>query len=563
MSSTETYILKRVAISSRQDFNPPIFISMSNHFAPTSAPYIPSDVEAKHYLYGLNSNARLIARSNPDIWMQSTGAEAYLEPKELSPLGPHRLDNVWEDIIGPAMDAYLLGKQVQCTILNPLRIGIAGQLSPPPVIMIGINHGTVSAESGLEIALHCRSILVQFQIEDVHVIVYESRYQRLASMYKPAISAHPAATVREPFSTTLGIPICNAKTTNIEGTGGFFFINTAKPGILHLLTARHVLFHPDKEENTLYRFREHSGEAKRKVMFMGEAAFNTRCDAIESAIGARAIIIEQLQRRLAAADNLEDEEDATTERNAVEALMGKAESAIAAFKKLHADVTRDWKDEENRVIGHVTLSPPISFNNPDGGFTEDWAVVEIYPSLIAKLNFVGNAIDLGSVEVDELTAWMYPNPANPNSFKYPGDRLLRFSGVVSDEDMFKPDPRTKDHDNDPVIMVLKNGNTTDLTVGRLNTIRAFTRFYFNGKPGAMSKEVAVLPRNSKSGPFSDRGDSGSAVVDGKGRICGIITGGDGATEVSDCTFVTSINFLVKRLAVYGIKANIFPIPGNL
>ena len=63
----------------------------------------------------------------------------------------------------------------------------------------------------------------------------------------------------------------------------------------------------------------------------------------------------------------------------------------------------------------------------------------------------------------------------------------------------------------------------------------------------MSKEVCVLPRNSKPGPFSAHGDSGSAVIDGIGRVCGIITGGDGAADVSDCTFVTSINFFARAL----------------
>ena len=37
---------------------------------------------------------------------------------------------------------------------------------------------------------------------------------------------------------------------------------------------------------------------------------------------------------------------------------------------------------------------PISFGYGDEGFTDDWAVVEVHPSMIAKLNFVGNAIDL-------------------------------------------------------------------------------------------------------------------------------------------------------------------------
>ncbi|KDN32940.1 hypothetical protein RSAG8_13972, partial [Rhizoctonia solani AG-8 WAC10335] len=49
----------------------------------------------------------------------------------------------------------------------------------------------------------------------------------------------------------------------------------------------------------------------------------------------------------------------------------------------------------------------------------------------------------------------------------------------------------------------------------------------------------------------------------KGRVCGILTGGDGATDDSDCTYVTSINFLIKRLVDYKIKADILPLPANL
>ncbi|GBE80098.1 hypothetical protein SCP_0213010 [Sparassis crispa] len=291
--------------------------------------------------------------------MKLTGAEAYLDPKELTPLGMHRLNEVWEDTVGPAMDSYLLEKKVQCTILRPLRIGIAGRPSPSTFILVGVNHGTLSAELGIEVAVHCRSILIQNNIDDMHVIICESKFTRSAMMYKPAISANPTAVIREPFSTTLGIPICNAKTPNFKGTGGFFFIDTAKPGILYLLTVRHVLFNPDKEENILYRFHEGSGQPSRKVMLMGEAAFKAHCEAIESAIGAKEIIIKQLHRHLAIVERIEDEDDANAERKAVKPKMEEAEEAITAFKKLLADITRDWTDEKKHVIGHVTLSSPI------------------------------------------------------------------------------------------------------------------------------------------------------------------------------------------------------------
>jgi hypothetical protein len=71
---------------------------------------------------------------------------------------------------------------------------------------------------------------------------------------------------------------------------------------------------------------------------------------------------------------------------------------------------------------------------------------------------------------------------------------------------------------------MKRGYASDLTVGRLDTIRSFTRVYFKGRPRQMSKEVAVLPK-SKSGAFSRPGGSGSAVAACKGRFPDLLTGG--------------------------------------
>ena len=102
--------------------------------------------------------------------------------------------------------------------------------------------------------------------------------------------------------------------------------------------------------------------------------------------------------------------------------------------------------------------------------------------MISKLNFIGNVIDLGSIQVDELMVWMYLYGANLHSFEYPGDCLLHFFGTVSDVEMYKLSPKTKDQDDDPIIMVLKNGNTTNLTTSWLNTICTFTCKYFRASP---------------------------------------------------------------------------------
>ena len=372
-------------------------------------------------------------------------------------------------------------------------------------------------------------------------------------MYRPVLTSDAAARVREPFSTALSLPICAEVTPFHEGTGRFFISDPHNPGKIYLVTARHVLFHPDESPNELYR-AHNSGGGRRNVLLFGDDAIEKHIAAIEPKINGQDVIIEHLEGRLEDTEQM-DKENAEAERNQILPQLEEARKNVEALKKFLADNSRDWKKRENRVLGYVVLSPPISFNVGEEVFTEDWAVIEINNSKVDSTNFVGN-VDLGTdIPIDEFTDWMYPT-----SFKFLRNRLLKFHGTISNREMYKPDLRTLDHDHDPYIMVIKRGYATGLTVGRLNGIRSFTRYYSKGLPSQMSKEVAVLPRNSKSGPFSANGDSGSAVIDGKGRLAGLLTGGAGVSELSDVTYVTSINFLQKRMLEHGLHANFFPSP---
>ncbi|THH18300.1 hypothetical protein EW146_g2669 [Bondarzewia mesenterica] len=227
-----------------------------------------------------------------------------------------------------------------------------------------------------------------------------------------------------------------------------------------------------------------------------------------------------------------DEEDIEVEQNQVLSQLEVARKVIGALEKFHTDTSRGWKKWENCILGYVILSPLIGFNVGEEGFTENWAVIEIDDFKVDLTNFVENIIDLGiTIPVDKFTAY---------------------------REMWKPSPKTLDHDNNSCIMVIKRGNASDLTIRCLNTIRLITRVYLKSQPGQMSKEVIILSRNSKSGAFSRPGDSGSAVIDGKGRLAGLLTGGAGDTEVSDCTYLTSINFLFKCILEYSLKANLYP-----
>ncbi|KAH9013338.1 hypothetical protein EDB84DRAFT_901663 [Lactarius hengduanensis] len=537
-------------------------VSLSEYTIPAAPnePYPPPSVEAKYFYYGIPSQPRLVARSSTDVWLVPTGPEAYLDPKESSPLGSHPLQMIWEASVGPAMHDYLGSKGVEWTSLDPVRLGYSGDTSPPAIVWIGVVPGSLSAEEGVEVATHCERILVAHHIDDVHIEIRESEVFRSAGhkMYNPAATSDGTVRVQEPFSTTLGLPICAEVTPFIEGTGGFFITDPRNPGKLYLVTARHVVFHPDEDPNVLYQHCD-SSQHRRNVLLFGDTATEKYLKAIESEIDGKHVIATHLEGRLEAAKQ-KSEDVAKRERRQAVPQLEDARERIEDLKKFLVDISReDWKKQENRIIGHVVLSPPTGFGVGEEGFTEDWAVIEIDDGIIDLTNFTGNTIDLGIDPIDKFPTWMSPHPAIPPSFEYSKHRFLQVNGTIPDEEMWKPSLKTLDHDHDLYTMVIKRGYGSDLTVGPLNTIRSFTRVYLKGQPSQMSKEVAVLPRGPWSGLFSSPGDSGSAVVDGKGRLAGLITGGAGVSDVSDChcTYLTSINFVVKRMLGYGLKASLF------
>jgi hypothetical protein len=100
-------------------------------------------------------------------------------------------------------------------------MGYASESSPPVIVWMGVIPGSLSAEDGVEIATHCKSILSAHGIDDVDVEIRESEVIRSAGpkMYKPVLTSNATAQAREPFSTALGLPICAEVTPSIEGTG--------------------------------------------------------------------------------------------------------------------------------------------------------------------------------------------------------------------------------------------------------------------------------------------------------------------------------------------------------
>ncbi|TFK57832.1 hypothetical protein BDN72DRAFT_732118, partial [Pluteus cervinus] len=105
----------------------------------------------------------------------------------------------------------------------------------------------------------------------------------------------------------------------------------------------------------------------------------------------------------------------------------------------------------------------------------------------------------------------------------PARRLLRLKGTIPDEEMCHPP--VLDQNGKPTLMVIKHSGATGLTVGRANDVHSCVRNYYGDGATNYSMEWPILPfDNSWARAFAAPGDSGAAVVDGSGRIGGIIVG---------------------------------------
>jgi hypothetical protein len=146
---------------------------------------------------------------------------------------------------------------------------------------------------------------------------------------------------------------------------------------------------------------------------------------------------------------------------------------------------------------------------------------------------------------------MHPQTDTQPRFKYPYDRLLPLQDVISEDLMRHPD--MVDQDGEACIYVIKNGLTTGVTIGRTTGIFSHVREYFPNQTSRTSIEWSILPYDHDSGVFSADGDSGSVIVDSRGRYGGLLTGGAGKRVSSDITYATPIWWLLAD-----IKANGFP-----
>lgn len=112
---------------------------------------------------------------------------------------------------------------MEWTSTDVVRIGYVEESSGNVILWIGVKPDSLSYEQGIDMALQCKRLLLDYGINDVDVEIRQSEVIRSAGpqFLQPTFDIDPTVDVREPFTATLGITICAQSTPWAEGTGGF------------------------------------------------------------------------------------------------------------------------------------------------------------------------------------------------------------------------------------------------------------------------------------------------------------------------------------------------------
>ena len=527
-------------------------LTLTSISSPPSSPRVPSFEESTLYYYGLPSQPRLVARTTTTPWEYGTA-------KELRPIGDHKnLKKVWQDNFPKQLFGLLSDLKVEWTSIDIIRIARVGDIDAPAILWLGVMPKSLSCEKGVEVAVKCKKLLLEHGISDVDCEIREAKILRNAGpkLLESVRKSDPTANIRIPLTTTLGQPISTLATPSTEGTLGFLIQEGGNRSKLFGVTAAHVVSNRGKDDSMIYH-RQHTSQPAQKVTLLGNRSYSQLLNRIKEEITGQRTLIDLQERTIKTLQGKESNK-AKAERTDAQNELDDATKTLETLQNFEQEVQAKWGEPKNRVLGFTLLSPPIVAGAAPDGYTQDWAIIELDLDKFDADNFEGNAIDLGTdISPQDFTTMMHPNLCNRSIFQYPVNRLLKLHGKISFEEMRAP--TSLDENGEPCLMVIKRGRTTGLTIGRASELESFSRDIWGDGTTQISKEWAILPRNSKSGAFSAKGDSGAAIVDGEGRLGGMLNGGSSFSETSDVSYASPIHSLLDSFKRHGFgKANLSP-----
>ncbi|KAH9167356.1 hypothetical protein EDB89DRAFT_1997768, partial [Lactarius sanguifluus] len=494
---------------------------------------------------------------------------AHIPVKSLHGVYDTPLNGVWETV-GPKIVDLIMTRKINWSSVDPARFFThatpgekeKGSLGPV-VIWVGVVPGSTSSDTAHEVSQEIIALLWEHGVKDTVVEWREAVLQRLAGppLMRHVGSTNPTHHVRRFLTALLGIPLATQgmEADDAQGTLTFWFHENKdrKDDIspkIYRVSNCHVL-----RKDTTVDYEHKGGAPKGFVRVCGVRRFQRGLDEIKKHISDHGIRADVWAQEIDRLEAMEQDEEVVGEIRANRRNLDDENEAIRQLEALY-EVTKHWFDIQlHRDIGYVQHAEAIKVD-VEGGirYTSDWAAFLATEAKV-KACFEGNVIDLGSkYSPEDLMAIFYPRGSGKTTFKFPAGRKLRIVGCATKEVL--ANPTEFDSEGEHCFIVGKDGNTTDLTVGRYAGLVSFTN-----NVGIVSVELGIYNSGFRNAEvFSAKGDSGSLVwhtKDGSAYIVGQRHSGEnkGGSTSNHITYCTPGWYLLAQIKKHYPHADFYRI----
>ncbi|KAF8992689.1 hypothetical protein BDQ17DRAFT_1369248 [Cyathus striatus] len=447
-----------------------------------------------------------------DVPPISVGAERYTEDDHIKP-------NFRQNAIHLGTGLFSVQKPAEAANLHTLFSQHAKDA------LVSRNHPAQATKQTTKNA-HVRDKDARADIRDrsaagVEVKFYESPYSRKFLEYVGSDSII-APFIRD-LNPALGLSIAPLKYAGYSGTGGLYLSDGDN---MYFLTSRHVVLPGGQADNIPYYCRQ-SSQGAVQIMLPAPPVFDNIDMSLEEKIQIRKGTVNRYGAQLSQLRR--DEEsglDVKAIRAGIELELRNEEANVQKLEDFKSNVINNMREFDDRVIGHVVYAPPFAAVG-EGCFIQDLALIKLNRGTIDWSTFKGNVIDLG------------------DTFDYPDDRLLPIKGVVPLDELVN---------SGEGMTFIKNGVKTGTTIGCGIGMESVE--YNIGNTKLLGNMFAIEPVQVGR-PFSDYGDSGSIVVDSRGRAAGLLTGG---TPKKDKSFVIPIACVLESVKIAFPGMQLYSVP---
>lgn len=535
-------------------------------------PEPPSEDEQTYYYYGLPSQPRLIDRSSTRGWRNQhlTGgpkAGPHHQPmkRQLLPVGSHPILEHWNKgmsgTLVPGIMRFI--RTLNWSTIDCVRLGYQNAPERPKlsdghvILLISVDpQANPSWDQAFQAALHCKGVLVQHGISDVHCEVKEGRWclsadPTVEDQNAPRLGPLEGTGALDPgwLDASLSESICadiRPLSGDRTGTKGVYLqLNEGKPAKRMLLTCRHVAVPPSSNindnqavqgiyhdlpiiqptEDTISTFRQRSED------FLAKFSSNkARLDELAKQKGGLA----RSQKK---------------ERKEVIHYLDLVSKKV--------ELAKSFEQPSSRVIGRTIFAPPLhpvpaSFPSRSHWFC-DWALIDLDQGKhLTKVSSLPNSVCL-TLSKEERSK-LQQKFTSEGLILPPGkDGTVNLAGIIPEDEIWKTNG-TKP------LTVGKFGGATHLTYGVANNAKSFVSHYFDDRR-SVSEEWCIIGLHAA---FSNLGDSGACVWDAVNwRMGGMITSGNtgwrSGSETPrelDLTYATPMERLVKDIRQNGFHVSV-------